>query len=349
MLFYELVVDPDALAKEFIVSNRTEFIYLRLILKNVIEQGTIVSIDSNPWIDFVQHHIETLNDKDVDEALMKKQLQEFLITLKSKQKVVNYTLGNLSHSWLEAMAQLDPYMPFFATVGIKSSDQVFTPETLFESQKWTREISKSTKYAKQDNEYIESEIKPVVYNAKLLEIIDPYFNILEARYSETLSIIAETLKHNIINCQPTVIIHIKNSRDKKIDIADDIEYLKHWQDEFKKYTFALELQVWKETSKEKMHDRHIVRDESFCITLPAGIDKRLQNKSTWHVEPDYNIDEILNDHREDSSPYELVASVTSSEIKIWVKGVLKKNVHLSIEEKLKNVKTLKPSLVPKTT
>lgn len=348
MLFFELVVDPNVMEKEFIIPNETEFFCLTSIFEKVIEQGVIVSFAFNPWVDIVQQYINKLSDENEDEISAKKEMQELLITLKKMQKFIDYVPERSSSNWFEAIDSLNPYIPFFAKVGKNPSDRIFTPKRLMKTDKWKTELSSTTKYAKQDNEYIEAEIKPVVYNAKLVEIIDQHFNILEERYIQTLSIISETLKHNIVNCKPRVVIHISNSRTNKIDIADDIDYLKQWQEEFKEYPFILELQVWKET-QEKMHDRHIVRDENFCITLPAGTDRRVHNKSSWHVEPDHNIDAILYDHRIESSPYELVASVTSSEINIWVKGVLKKNAHLSIEEKINNVKTLKRRLVPKTT
>lgn len=75
-----------------------------------------------------------------------------------------------------------------------------------------------------------------------------------------------------------------------------------------------------------MHDRYIIRDESFCAVLPSGIDERKQNKTVWSDIGYHNIDNVLNDFREESSPFNLVAEVTMDNIK---KASIEENIQTS--------------------
>lgn len=62
-----------------------------------------------------------------------------------------------------------------------------------------------------------------------------------------------------------------------------------------------------------MHDRYIIRDESFCAIIPSGIDEK-KNKTIWSDIGYHNIDNVLNDFRPESSPFQLVAKVTANDI-----------------------------------
>ena len=99
------------------------------------------------------------------------------------------------------------------------------------------------------------------------------------------------------------------------------------------------LYVWKETNTDTMHDRYIIRDESFCAVLPSGIDERKKNKTVWSDIGYHNIDNVLNDFRPESSPFQLVAKVTVNDIYLIKKGILqsKSNISKSIVEE--NIET----------
>lgn len=339
MLYYEIVIDPAIVSKEYLPHHEVEKEFFELILKNVIKQGSVVSFIDQCWFNHISVFISKYDDEDTDESQTKKYFQEIFKAIEFKNKLISYPRKDNSLQWIDATKSLSPHLPFFAYIGQEYSSVMDTPKSLYKSERWSNTITTTTKYAIQNNDYIESEIKHVIYNAQHIEIIDPYFNILEERYINTLFIITNILNHNLLNRKSRITIHVKNSRDKKIDVSDDRKYLELWQQEIKKYAIEIKLLVWKET-KYKMHDRHIIRDENFCITLPAGIDERSHNKSAWHVESDNNIDEIINDHRIESSPYDLVVEVTKNNIQTWVNGVLQKNSHLSIEEKVANKKVL---------
>lgn len=339
MLFYELACHPEVFSRDFLVSHEIEQGYLEQILINTVDNGSIADFDNGEWKNLIIRNIDNLND-----ALdIKRELQILLKTLENRNRFIKYPATNAIQGWSEKISYFNQKIPFFAILDTLTNEDKFLPKALARSYKWKNVRAISTKYAKQDNFYMKSEISPILYNSREIDIIDPYFDVRKPNYKSSLDIVVSALLEGQIKIQEKIIkIHIKNHNNEGVDIADDNNYLELWQSTFKKYNKDIKfvLNVWKETTNDKMHDRFIFRDEGFGIILPSGVDGRPKNKTAWNIVEDRNIDFILNDHRIDSSPYDLVAEVMVAEIKIWKNGVLQQNTNLSIEEKLKNVKKL---------
>ena len=316
MLFYELACHPEVFCKEYLLKNKDN---IKTILRNVAKKGSIANLNDGQWQLFIEEKINSLDEKIAKESDLKIQLQKILKTLVTRKKLIYHSKISNNEDWLKIIFSygIDEFAAILSTSTITEKD-IFSPENLLDSDLWEEITKTSSKYAIQSEEYIKSEIAPILHNASQIDLIDPYFDILENRYIKPFKIILETLTQNNFKESVSLIIHIKNQNKNKPDAIDRGEYLERWRDVFIRYdnlNVKCKLQVWHESSQDEMHDRHIIRDESFGATLPTGIDERKKNKTMWHDMGYYNVDNVLNDFRTDSSPFRLVAEVTTKEVK----------------------------------
>ena len=329
MLFYELACHPDVFCKEYLLINKDN---IKTILRNVVEKGSIANLNDGQWQLLIEDKIDYLNDDIVKESKLKIQLQKILKTLVTRKKLIYHKKMGNNQDWLKTIFSYD-IDEFAAILSTITENNVFDPEDLLDSDLWEDIIKTSSAYAKQSEEYIKSEISPILHNAQQIDLIDPYFDILEDRYKKPFNIILDTLENNNFNNKVYLTIHIKNQNKNKPDVLDRGKYLERWRETFSiaiKKNIECKLQVWHETHSDEMHDRHIIRDESFGATLPTGIDERKKNKTMWHDMGQHNVDFVLNDFRKDSSPFRLVAEVTAKGVELF-KGkhrVLNKNPYV---------------------
>lgn len=343
MLFYELACHPEVFNKKYLLEND---VAIKEVLKNIAEKGSIANLNGAQWILIIEEKIASLDDEIVYESNLKKQLQTLLKTLETRKKIIFHGAIKNITDWLEIIYSYRTE-EFSAILNTSTTEKTYTAPDLLDSDLWDNIKRTSSEYAIQNEEYIKSEIAPILHNAQQIDLIDPYFDITEDRYKKPFKIIIDTLSSQNNNREVSLTIHIKNQNNNKPDVLDRTKYLERWQEVFKSHEelrVKCVLCVWHESHLNEMHDRHIIRDESFGATLPTGIDERKKNKTMWHDMGYHNVDFVLNDFRSDSSPFKLVAEVTMNEKKIWINGVLQKNDNRTIEEKLANKKDFRKKL-----
>ncbi len=314
MLFYELACQPEIFCKSYLLGNKDN---IKTILRNVVKKGSIANLNDGQWQLLIEEKIDSLDEEIAKESKLKIQLQKILKTLVTRKKLIYHRKMSEDKDWLKTIFSydIDEFAAILSTITEKNT---FDPEDLLDSDLWEDITKTSSEYAKQSEEYIKSEIAPILHNAGQIDLVDPYFDILEDRYKKPFEIILNTLAKNNFNENISLTIHIKNQNKNKPDVLDRGNYLKRWQQAFAQginQNIKCKLQVWHESSTDEMHDRHIIRDESFGATLPTGIDERKKNKTMWHDMGYHNVDYVLNDFRKDSSPFTLVAEVTAKEVK----------------------------------
>ncbi len=314
MLFYELACHPEVFYKEYLLGNKDN---IKTILKNVADKGSIANLNAGQWQQTIEEKIASLDEVIVKENKLKIQLEKILKILVTRKKLIYHKKIISNEDWLKTIFSYD-IDEFAAILSITTSINTYEPEDLIDSELWENITKTSTEYARQDEEYIKSEIIPILHNAQKIDLIDPYFDILEDRYLKPFEIIIKALAKNEFKESVSLTIHIKNQNKNKPDVLDRGDYLGRWRKVFIQYdklNVNCRLMVWHESYRDEMHDRHIIRDESFGATLPTGIDERKKNKTMWHDMGYYNVDYVLNDFRADSSPFRLVAEVTTQNVK----------------------------------
>lgn len=342
MLFYELACHPDIFNKTYLLENSRA---IKEIFKNIAEKGSIANLNNGQWESLIEDKIAILDINIPIEYKLKIQLQKLLKILETRNKLIHHKIINNETDWLRIIYQEKE--DFSVILNTITTQDTYDVEELLDSDKWNNIIRTSSEYATQNEEYIKSEIEPILRNAQQIDLIDPYFDITQEQYKKPFKIIIESLYKKNLDKEITLSIHIKNQNNNKADVLDRPNFLEKWQDFFNTNSYSnikCKLFVWSESSRDKMHDRYIIRDESFCAVLPSGIDERKKNKTIWSDIGYHNIDNILNDFRPDSSPFTLVSTVTGEGVSIIRKGVLQsknqKNNGL-IEENIKTSGGLK--------
>jgi len=325
MLFYELACHPEVFSKQYLLQHN---VAIKQIFKNIKEKGSIGNLQDGKWELTIKEKIATLDNDIIKEAKLKTQLQQILKILQTRKKFIFHKKVIDEMDWLKIIDKEKE--DFSVILTMLTSSYTYAAEDLLDSKLWENMIKTSSEYATQDEEYIKHEIKPILHNAQQIDLIDPYFDITKEKYKKPFKIIVDLLSNNNIAKKVNLSIHIKNQNNNKADVIDRPKYLEQWHEIFKNnHCLQVEctLYVWKESDTDTMHDRYIIRDESFCAVLPSGIDERKKNRTVWSDIGYDNIDGILNDFRADSSPFKLVAQVTKEEICLVWKGVLqpKKN------------------------
>ena len=337
MLFYELACHPEVFNKEYLLENS---VAIKEIFKNITEKGSIANLNNGKWELIIQEKVAALSEDVVKETKLKLQLQKILKTLQTRRKIIQHNKLEDGTDWLKIIyAEKED---FSAIIHIQTTHDTYDAEDLLDSKLWEELTKTSSGYAIQDEEYIKSEIGPILHNARRIDIIDPYFDITKDQYKKPLQIILAALSNKDSRRQVSLSIHIKNQNNNNEDAVDRPNYLEKWQDTFKNnsnHNVKCTLYVWEETSKDTMHDRYIIRDESFCAVLPSGIDKRKKNKTVWSDIGYHNIDNVLNDFREESSPFKLVAKVVAEDIYILFRGILQSKNNQKNETIETNIET----------
>jgi len=321
MLFYELACHPEVFTREYLLKNN---LAIKQIFKNITEKGSVANLNEGEWKDIVIKKIASLDNDKLKEGKLKKQLQNIFKVLQVRNKIIYHHKINNETDWLRIIYANE--IDFSAILNTLTTHDTYEAEDLLESELWDNLTRTSSEYAIQDEEYIKFEIEPILHNARQIDLIDPYFDITKQRYIVPFKIILEALSNKTINKEVILSIHIKNQNNNLPDVLERTKYLKSWQDMFasnKNFNIQCTLYVWRETDKDKMHDRYIIRDESFCVVLPSGIDERRQNRTVWSDIGYHNIDGVLNDFRDESSPFKLVAKVNYNDILTLQQGNLK--------------------------
>ena len=320
MLFYELACHPEVFNKEYLMDNDRA---IKEIFRNITEKGSVANLNNGKWELLIEEKIALLSNDEAKEYKIKIQLQTILKTLQTRKKMILHKEIENEIDWLEIIyADKDDFSIILNSL---STRDVYDAEDLLDSELWDSITRTSSEYATQNEEYIKSEITPILHNAQQIDLIDPYFDITKNQYKKPFKIIINSLSTKDSDKIIKLSIHIKNQNNNQEDVIDRTNYLERWQNffnDYNDYNVNCTLYVWKETSTDTMHDRYIIRDESFCAVLPSGIDERKKNKTVWSDIGYHNIDSVLNDFRADSSPFKLVATVTVKDIYVIKKGIL---------------------------
>jgi len=211
MLFYELACHPEVFGKNYLLENKDN---IKTILRDVVKKGSIANLNDAQWQLLIEEKISFLNEKIAKEYKLKIQLQNILKTLVTRKKLIYYKKTSNDEDWLKTIFSygIDEFAAILSTITEKNT---FDPEDLLDSDLWEEITKTSSEYAKQSEEYIKSEIAPILHNAGQIDLIDPYFDILEERYKKPFKIILETLSQNNFDESVSLTIHIKNQNKNK--------------------------------------------------------------------------------------------------------------------------------------
>lgn len=295
-------------------NSHTELDFERLknLLENINISGYIVGLNNNEWKKAIRENIKTLEPKIQD------RFNSLITCLNNRNRIVGHPKGIITpiteDDWLKIANELDSIQNFYYIItnkpnkfnskNIEQLGDINLPEVFG--------LTGSKHFIKNEQE-LEKIFQPLLSYAKKVTIIDPYFDISVKRYKETLQYICKSFKNRrglkekgsiTINCS-TKIVNTSN--------------FKNWQKEinniFKQFGHLITINVWEKKEESlKLHDRYIITDQS-AIVSAAGTDKDEYQQSEWSIKDYSSLNSILEQYKENSSPFDLKYTVTMQEFK----------------------------------
>ena len=81
-----------------------------------------------------------------------------------------------------------------------------------------------------------------------------------------------------------------------------------------KFGHSINIFVWeRKYDSIKLHDRYIITDQAGIVSA-AGTDRDDYQQSEWSIKDYDTLDEILRQYKENSSPFQLKATITANSI-----------------------------------
>lgn len=275
----EAVTSPD-------ISKQRELIGL---LRQVRENAMLVDTDSDAWSKQVRQVIELVSNEGPSYRAEIKML--FGQLLKHNRIVRHHLAGSqVADDWLR---QADDIRSICRFDGIFTSASLWShltelpdhyypfppPPEHVQRMDWYGKRSRSTRKCR--SEFM-SVLDPVLRHAQRVDLVDPYINCENSHYKETLELCVELLSKAHTG-HPSLVIHAKASNNNHGLNADE-EWKASWTNYFQSISVSRSLTLrafrWKETSRERFHNRYVFTDQGVGLSIPYGLDCHEANKAS---------------------------------------------------------------------
>lgn len=306
----EICITPEVFDEKYL--NNSNWKDLKSLLENIENSGYIVGLNNDDWIIKVRQNINKFDLK------IRDRLNSIIDILKDRKRLVGHPKGNTKplcdDDWKKIAEDLNSIRSFYSIVTISpfSQNSISLEELENININEIFGITGSKHYIKTVKE-LDKIFIPLLSYAKKVTIIDPYFDISTKRYKETLECIVKSYKNRRgLREKGTITI---NCSDKIFNES----IIKNWQNLIKliynEFGHLIIIKVWgKKDDSLKMHDRYIITDQSGIVSA-AGTDKDEYQQSEWSIKDYSSLNEILEQYKENSSPFELKYIVAMQEVK----------------------------------
>lgn len=306
----EICITPEVFDEKYL--NNSNWKDLKNLLENIENSGYIIGLNNNDWKKQVRQNINKFDLK------IRDRLNSILDILNNRNRLVGHPKSNINplcdEDWKKIAEDLNNIRNFYSIITSSPfSQNSISLEKLEDININDMFGITGSNHSIKTVEELEKILIPLLSYAKKVTIIDPYFDISTKRYKETLECIAKSYKNRRGIREKGIIII--NCSDK---IFND-SLIKNWQNLIKliynEFGHLITINVWgKKDDSLKMHDRYIITDQS-GISSAAGIDKDDSQQSEWSIKDYSSLNGILEQYKENSSPFDLKYIVTMQEVK----------------------------------
>lgn len=294
------------------------------VLESIGDSGYILGLNNKEWSRTVQYNINKLEPK------IKDRLRSILTLLKDRGRIAGHPKkdgceleDSNEDDWFKIAIQLDSIRKFYEIIATKSFDgKAISIKQLDDINIYGKfGIAGSRQYL-QTSINIHNILIYFLSYAKKVTVIDPYFNLANRNYIETLKILAETFGERR-GCRNKGIIRIHCKWDecnKKVYQKNPSEGKKsdaeRWQQELievsEKYGHDVELCAW-EVINKKLHDRYIITNQSGLVSA-AGTARDNKQQSEWSIKDYRELNNILSQYTENANIFKLKCIISVSSI-----------------------------------
>ena len=365
-IFKEVTFTPYAFEKDFNLKIRKRLSKLIKILESLIDSGIIITASSY-WKNQVYIFMEDYDEED------KEEIEDLLNVMYSRNRIISYPARDKYDKediWIEKIKFLNQKRAFDFIASTQNTDLIQTVENI-DRKKY---INTGAKIEKQTFSYMEKMLAPILSYADIVKVFDPYFNLSEERFKDALVMICNNLgdKHGerseeIKEIHTSIKSMLNNERPREFMWQKADSWTNILKELEKKYGHSITINIWEENKKrDEWHERWITTNQ--CgIFIGKGSDISNWTDSTWGLLDWEGLSKISNTFSKNRQIYNYIGEVTSSTI---VKNMNPKNTPIymieeekkkyekeskdralesekSRQEKLKNVKKLGRTLIPR--
>lgn len=307
-MLLDFAIVPHVFDKSYLESNPEQLYALSALLRDISQRGMITGLNNKDWNKEVLERISFL-PKNSSEKII-----SILNTLKSRNRIVGHPKQEsiryaAEPDWIALALNLNEKAAFSTIVSTQPCEKCEQPN---EAHEKTSELEVGTQVILQNRENMKNQLAPLLRYARKVTLIDPYFNVAQKRFKDTLELIAECLSERrgerlkesqiIINARYVDEYSAKYYNDR----TDTAEYEQRWQEVFKTIQrrdgHKCRLQVWDDN--KLMHDRYIITDQcGVSVGLGLDMDYSDSRESSWGMLRNDLLSAKLDAVKENSSPY----------------------------------------------
>jgi hypothetical protein len=320
----EICITPHVFDREHIHKDNGGNDIISL-LQTLSISGLVLGLNNKDWAKAVYNKIMLLDEP------VKNKLTTILSKLQNRDRITCHPKKDSAFSatteddWFDVAKELNGIRDFYRIIATQSYDGKAITAAQLEHMEIPQEfgLTGSTRILKTAVNFQELFL-PFLSYAKKATIIDPYFYLHREQCKETLDIVAKCFRERRGKKGiGRIIIHCK--WDDKWD-EDSIEYVEKYVEKYiekwKKaigkissiYNHSLEIYAWKGMpSSIKLHDRYIITNQSGLVSA-AGTDTDVLQQSELSIKKYEELNEVLSQYNENSSPFKLKCKVTISSV-----------------------------------
>ncbi|MDD3594855.1 hypothetical protein [Sulfuricurvum sp.] len=313
-MFLDFAIVPQVFEKAYLEDNPEQLFALTALLRDISQRGMITALNNKDWNKEVLERIKILPKNSFEKMTV------ILNVLKDRHRIVGHPKQeNIQYTtemdWLALAKDLDTKATFETIISTQYCESCQQP---LQAHEHMSELEAGTQVIIQNRENMKIQLSPLLRYARKLTLIDPYFNVTQKRFKDSLELMAECLSQRrgerlkesqiIINARFVDEYGAKNYNDR----TDTPEYDQKWKEIFnniqQRYGHKCKLQLWDDN--KRMHDRYILTDQcGVSVGLGLDMDYTDSRESSWGM---LQYDLYVKKREavvENSSPYSLKKTI----------------------------------------
>ena len=312
----EICITPNVFECGHITSANWKDI--KSLLQVIAYSGFILGLNNKDWKKSVFENIGQL------EPMIKDRLSTILSMLRDRDRIVGHPKNNRfsgakEEDWMDVALELNDIRNFYKIIATQAyGGKAFTLKQLEETDiPHEFGLTGSTQILKTAKN-LHKLLLPFLAYSKKITIIDPYFQLDQIKYKDTLKIVAECFRERRGKREHgRILIHCKWNIKSKIEdlVKDDlVKWQKTIAEMSRKYNHSIEVCAWERIDDSiKLHDRYFITNQSGLVSA-AGTDVDNSQQSEWSIKKYEELNTVLSQYNKNSSPFQLKCTVTASSI-----------------------------------
>ena len=285
------------------------------LLELLSESGLVVGAQKTDWLKTVYHQIDSFDDKP------KAKILSALAQLKERNRLISHP----KMDDCQPTSEEDWYLVIEKIDAIRQLSTIYTATTLNNNCKFIGELEDINLYQEfgvrgstqlpTTSAILKELLLPFLSYAKKLTIIDPFFHLDQARYQDTLTLIAQSFRERRGKYEPgKITINCKWDKNKEDFRLED--WRRFLAQLHLKQHHECTVNIWQpQKGSVKMHDRYIITDQAGLVSA-AGLARDENQNSEWSFKDYSELGKILAQYRPNSSPFVLKGVVDKDSVRL---------------------------------